>query len=93
MSYAKLGMSCKSMTIACTSNHKYLSPSDAVYFRRRTNMMQYPAKIVQGQFCCENIDQSKTMPCGRKLAEYSHQHPKVSTNVIGGSGCLGCSSL
>ena len=42
MSYAKLGTSCKPITIACTSNHKYISPLDPVYFQPNTTMLQYP---------------------------------------------------
>ena len=42
MSYSVLGMSCKSNTIARTSNHKFLPLRDSVYLKQHTYMMQYP---------------------------------------------------
>ena len=45
MSYRRLGFSCDNQTIACTTNHKYLSPLDPVYFKQFTYMAQYPAAI------------------------------------------------
>jgi hypothetical protein len=42
MSYNILGMSCKSKTIACTSNHKFLPLHSPEYLKHDTYMMQYP---------------------------------------------------
>lgn len=42
MSYASLGFSCEPITIACTSNHKFLAPTNPVYDMRTTYMMKYP---------------------------------------------------
>ena len=42
MTYAKLTPNCSAITPAITSNHKYILPTDPIYFRHHTRMMTYP---------------------------------------------------
>ena len=40
--YHKLGVPCEPITVACTSNHKFLPLKASVYRKQYTYMMQYP---------------------------------------------------
>ena len=42
MTYAKLTPNCSAIMPAITSNHKYILPTDPIYFRHHTRMMTYP---------------------------------------------------
>lgn len=64
MSYSLLGMSCKSQTIACTSNHKFLPLHSSEYLKRNTYMMQYPGNS-------SSTSLSDTLPkSGHKNSEF-----------------------
>jgi hypothetical protein len=42
MSYSTLGTSCMPQTCAVTSNRKFLLPDNPVYYKKYTNMFEYP---------------------------------------------------
>lgn len=67
MSYAKLGTSCKPMTIACTSNNKYISLIDPSYFQSNTDMSQYDgsssSKCTKHQLSFKENDKKSPSEC------------------------------
>lgn len=72
-----LGTSCKSNTIACTSNHKFLPLKAQVYMKQYTYMMQYPGNEHQSSF-------SNILP-------KSEEHVSDQTNTIQlGKQCKNC---
>jgi len=42
--YAQRGRNCTPITIAYTSNEKFLPPLDPLYYQRYTTMLQYPGQ-------------------------------------------------
>lgn len=73
MSYSLLGMSCKSQTIACTSNHKFLPLHSSEYLKRNTYMMQYP-------------DNSTSTAISDTLSKSEHKHLEVIKSYYGKIG-------
>ena len=71
MSYNLLGMSCKSKTIACTSNHKFLTLHSPEYLKHGTYMMQYPGN-------------SASTSISRPLPKYDDANPIVIKSHNGG---------
>lgn len=70
MSYGVLGTSCKTQSVVCTSNHKFLALRDPVYRKQYTYMMQYPGDSITSNL--SNI-----------FAEPDHKHPEVIKSYYG----------
>jgi hypothetical protein len=56
--YATLGSACLPKIIACTSNEKFILPSNPVYFKQGTEMLNYPSNLGVYDDAVSGVDNS-----------------------------------
>lgn len=93
MSYCTLGITCKSNTIAYTSNNKFISLRSPVYIKQDTYMMQYPAsESTPGDYSIkENPDHEHKLSkafYGKIFKRTTIEDPKNSNNNVEKSDVL-----
>jgi hypothetical protein len=96
MSYAKLTPNCSAITPAITSNHKYILPTDPIYFKYYTRMMTYPEDndpdmttyISKNTLPTENIVEANTSDDVR--SEGDNVKSEVSNQYNPSMSCKSC---